>query len=76
MSFVQGDTVRNINPASRYHGMVGTYQRQLPWAFWSTGDVLEPGCDVAYPGHVGPYNYPFIAQRESDLVTMVESEVV
>lgn len=68
MSFQQGDTVRNINPASKYYDMVGTYHRELKWTFQSTGDVLEPACDVEYPGQYGPYRYPYIAQRESDLV--------
>src|SRR5713226_1190848 len=63
----QGDTVRNINPTSKYHDMVGTYHHELHWTFQGIGDLLEPACDVKYLGQRGPYGYPFIAQRISDL---------
>lgn len=71
--FKQGDPVRNINPNSSYFGLTGTFQRQLEWIFQSVGDLLEPACDVAYPGHHGPYGYPYIAQRMTDL-ELVEQE--
>lgn len=65
--FVQGDKVRNIGKHARHQGKVGIYQRRLPWSFWSTGGVSESGCDVLVEGECGPYGYPFVAMRESDL---------
>ncbi len=60
--FTQGDTVRNINPASKYHGMVGTFQRQFEWIFCS-----GPACDVLVEGMQGTYGYPFVIQSIADL---------
>ncbi len=72
--FQQGDLVRNVNPRSGYYGLVGVFHHELPWTFWSRGDVLEPACDVAYPGKHGPHGYPYVAQRMSDLRLVTESE--
>jgi hypothetical protein len=71
--FEQGDSVLNVGRDARHHGKMGTYQRRLPWSFWGIGGVEEPGCDVLVDGECGPYGYPFIAMRESDLVK-VETE--
>lgn len=73
-TFKPGDTVRNVNPRSRYYGMVGTFHHELSWLFWSAGDVIEPACDVAYPGQQGPHGYPYIAQRVSDLEPVEKGE--
>lgn len=59
--FADGDSVRNVNPASRYCGRVGTFRRYLPYVFAS------PGCDVEYAGSVDPCDYPYVAQRVADL---------
>lgn len=80
MTFKRGDIVRNENsPQARYRGKVGTFIALLPWSFWSKDDeqgnpVLEPACDVEYEGECGPYGYPYIAQRVSDLELVTESE--
>lgn len=79
--FKPGDPVRNVkSPQPRYRGKVGTFIALLPGAFYGKDDeqgkpVVEPACDVEYPGEVGPYDYPYVAQRVSDLELVTESEV-
>jgi len=61
--FKDGDQVRNINPRSQYYQLIGTFKRYFSaWTF-----CHGPGCDVAYPGHTGPYGYFYVAQSARDL---------
>jgi transcriptional regulator with XRE-family HTH domain len=62
--FSEGDKLRNINLASHFHGLVGTFKR-----YWSDRYYFHRGrgCDVVYPGIVDLYGREETAQCAADL---------
>ena len=78
--FQRGDLVRNVkSPQDRYRGKVGTFIALLPGTFFGKDDengnaVPEPACDVEYEGETGPYGYPYVAQRVSDLELVADRQ--
>ncbi len=72
--FVMGDTVRNVEPASAYYNLWGTFM--CYWRDTPHGELytLRNACDVRYAGKSGPYGYPYVAQSADDLEKVGEND--